>query len=334
MLTLQGSPDPLDEVLKPFIRVLQVLMAGGATALAWWLTPVWTWPLPGLLLVFALELILWTRGDRVFALQLSSDRLHFDQGKEAPPVTLLLSELSFMNLYYQETGGGRFLVLCVLGTEDRRLGFQLECEGTTVWEPSDVPIDLMTALFGGNPALLRAMVSRDCIVGQVIRDPNGHGLDWLRANIRPRIDPGPHIRVWTGLSPALDPHGLHIGEPDGHLTVTESGWQGPSGDLRFSPGEMGLFSRVVAGRDAPLPLLVLPLNETDSLCFPAPALPTWWETARTPDIQSMHAHLAEGIAVFWAYLRSAETLPAPLQQALKDLQGLIGPLPKALDRHL
>ena len=334
MPVFYGSPAPLDEFLRPFIRGIQWTVGAIVTFIAWWLAPMWAWPLPALLVLIAAESILWLRGNRIYQLHLSSEEVRFFRGSKEPEITLKTNEIETFNLLYSENGPRRNSVVCVLRTATDVVGFQLETEGQVSWQDQDIPVNMMVALFGGNPALLRGMVKREGIIGQVIRDPRGEALNWLREHLREQTGDTQSARVWRGLEPPLDPFGFHANQPDGLMRTGRKQWTTPNGFIEIRPQLCGIAHRSIPGQDELLPVMVIQINDSQSFCFPAPALPGWCttETPLTPG--SYHTHLAEGVALLWAYLRTAKTLPPELSEALVDISNLMGPLPQVLERHI
>ena len=334
MPVLYGSPAPLDEFLRPFVRGLQWVLGAITTLAAWWFAPVWAWPIPALAILIAGESVLWLRGNQLFRLHLTPDEIRFFRGSSEPEITLNTSEIESFNLLYHPSGSQRHAVTCVLRTATNAVGFQLECEGAIEWEPQDIPVEMMVALFGGNPALLRGMIPRDAIIGQVIRDPKCEAIHWLRKHVRQFTGDTQAARVWRGLEPELDSLGFHAHPPDGLIRTDTQRWSSPDGQLTFEPKTCGLAARNIPGVEDPLPILVIQINATQTICFPAPALTGWCSRKLSLTQRSYHTHLAEGVALFWAYLRHADTIPSELSEALMDISNLLGPLPDAIQRHI
>lgn len=329
MVVLQGSPEAVDEFFKPFIRGAEVVLGLIATAFFVWLLPIWTWPIPAVLVVLIGEWILARRGVQIYQVHLTPEHLKLLRGDTVPPVVLAYDAIQSVQVMYQNQGPHRSMTWWVMNTSTQRLAFQLECEPRPEWTPDDVPLDLMTALFGGNPGVLRALADPEDIIDQVLRDRHGTGLRWLREHIPRAAWQRPTIRVWNATTDEMDEKGLYASDSAQHIQCHHT-WAA-SDPVRFD-----LSSIHPKTRQSPLPQLNLHFTNDRSISFPTPTMDTWWPMERVPAPRGHTTHLAEGVFVFWWFLRhtNAGQLPAPITEALADVHRLIMPLPDAVHHHI
>jgi len=346
---LQGVPQTFDELMRPFARILQVLLGSLLTFAAWYWAPWWTWPLPLALSFFAYEWFFWRRGDRMITLDLGAEIIVTDP-IQSHEWRVRPAGVSAATILYKQAGPQRWHAWIVLsGPEAPVFAARVELEGAVDWLPTDVCIDAVAPVLGGNPAALRAMAPASAVCRQLIRDPKGIGLRWFRENIPTEAWRRTYVRTWQGAAPDLDIVGLHLGKPTGSLQldgdrVTLCSDAGRV-DVEIDCGQASVSSRAIAlmkfpGDNRPdgeqeLPLLLWQLAPSLTLCIPAPLFATEEETPE-PSAQTHHTHLAEGAAALWHILNHVRPghIPTLLLHALMDARVAFDPLPACFERHL
>ena len=329
MPVLTGSPDAVDEFFGPFVRGVQLVFGSLATLLCVWLLPVLTWPLPAVLAIVVGQWVLSRRRVPICILHLEHDALRLHRGKDTPELVIRCDDILSIQQMYQNQGLNRSMSWWVVVAKNQELAFQLENEPIPQWEPTDIPLDFMTALFGGNPSVLRALAEPQHIVPQILRDRKGAGLAWLREHVPAPAWQHPSIRIWDGTAMAMDAHGLLDPEAAKRIQC-QSDW------VADTPVSMTLSFKAIADATDPIPHLNIHLPHAPTIAFPAPTMDTWWPADSAPVPAGKTTHLAEGVFLFWWVLRETQAgqLPEPIRAALLDVHRLIMPLPKSIIHHV
>ena len=314
MPVLHGSPEAVDEFFRPFIRGTQIVLGALGTALAVWLGPIWVWPVPAVVVLVTGQWLLARRPVHIYTMHLNDDRLILERGDEGLPFDIQCDEVISAQLMYQNQGPNRSMTWCVLVAPDQTLAFQMECEPIPEWVATDVPLDFMTALFGGNPGVLRALADIKDIVPQLLRDRDGVGLAWLRTHIPKTAWESPSIRVWSNESVAMDAHGL-LDPAAAKRLHCHPEW------ISDATIAIDVSEKTLSASSLAIPHLNIHFVDENTIGFPTPTLDTWWPEPTVPIPPGRTTHLAEGALLFWWVLRTtqASQLPEPITAALQDV---------------
>ena len=345
MTTLRGTPESVDLMLRPFLRIIQLILSLLALALfafmGWW----YTLPIPLLLFEGAVEYILWRRGDTSVTLTLD-DHLTLEDPRLGTRLELDPAEVTVATSLFRRTPAGAE-VWYVLGSDAEPL-FAARVETRGAHRPDAVDLDLMGAIIGGNAGITRALAPTGRHCRQKLDDPGAALQAWLSERVTPAAWDRAGARCWVGLEPAMDLFGLHTERPVGWLVLEGRSFTltTPAGSR---PGDLGTVTGGRATRqavllrftddlhDAPtgdteLPMLVLDIDEGLVLAFPSTLAGTLGPERELGE-GTLHTHLAEGTALAWHLLHHlpADALPENLLAALRDARITVEALPEPLE---
>ena len=341
-MLLLGTPDTLDELLRPFLRGCELILASTAAALTWWCAPWWMWPVPPFLVVAIFETYLHRRGSGIARLTLGAS-IQLDLPRTPVSLQINTVDIASVNLLYRQEGPQRWHYWMVLRTAnpDHAMAFRVETTVAPNWRDSDVDLTAMTALLGGNAGILGAMEAQENLVPQLLRDPDSLGLRWFREHLPESAWHNVSVRGWQGSTPKLNQVGLHQGECTRVITLSPRGsWFSTDPEVRahaLSFFQLGSRTIDVDGTEIELPLLFCPVHAQLTIAFPVPTMNTWFNgESAVMNSEVHHAHLAEGVAVLWHLLLHAPTsaFSDNIKQGIRDLQVALPVIPAALSRHL
>ncbi|MCB9665203.1 MAG: hypothetical protein H6732_13920 [Alphaproteobacteria bacterium] len=335
MVRLSGTPIALDGILGPAIRVIAGAV-GLAASLALVGLGAWWWvPVPLVTGLLAAELWLWRRGDRPAHLTLDATHLRLEDATAGRTLAVPLAEIHTATVHVRPTRRAeRLEAVLVLTDRDRvRFAARFLVEPDLAWHPDDVRVDTTERLLGAHGGL-RSMATGEVTCRQVIDDPAGQALRFLRERLPAAAWDRTALRVWRGAAPPLDAFGLHQGDPQGLLVLDGDRWTLREGGRVTREGLVTLVrggralreaELLVPGDGAPvrevveLPLLVLELEDEACVVFPAPEAARHG-TLREADEAWLHTHVAEGAALVWHVLtRWPDTSwPALLRRAAHE----------------
>lgn len=343
MIQLRGTPIVLDVVWRPIARtVLATLALLTAAGLAW-LGLLWWVPVPFVLAWVAFELTFWLRGDRPTVLTLSHEAVSLHDPRAGRHIELPLRDIHAATVFLRpHTVPHRVQAVLVLSdVRSVRLAVRLLVEPTVPFTQEDVQADAMDALLGGTGGM-RGLAPTAASARQVIDDPAGQAITWLRDHLDPTVWSRTSIRVWQGAEPPLDTFGVHEGEPDGLLTLEGDSWTlttgGPSrqgtvtlihsarAERRVALARPGRWDDETPAADithdqVTVPLLLLELDEDLVLAVPSPGAEAA-TSLRAPDGTWWHTHVPEGGAAVWHILTRWPEIAWPVALRQRAAQAL------------
>lgn len=210
-MKLKGAPQRLDVVLRPLVRIVQVLFAliSGAICayMDWW----WWLPLPVAGSFLAYELIFWLRADRPITLELR-DSLVLRDPRRRLVHEVRPSEVHVATAFARRSTEHLDLRLQLGSRDGVLLALWLRLPADTPLPPHTVDSDASDALLGGDYGS-PASLAPGWRVGRQRIDAPAAALAWFVEHLPPESWERTGLRVWQGVEPELDLLGHHTGDP-------------------------------------------------------------------------------------------------------------------------
>lgn len=344
MVRLSGTPTEFDALWKGVAGAALGVPALAAFAwLVWSGAPAWA-PVPALMALALHRLIFWWRGDRPVRLELT-DRLVLHDPKRGAEISVRPSEVHTATLHYRPLRDDRLEAIVVL-TNRREVLFsvRLQVEPDVQLFPHDVDVEAMDQLLGGYAGVLKSVSGPGTRCRQVIDDPAGQALTWLRQNLHPAAWNRTAVRVWRGAEPPLDLFGHH-GDPHDAMLILDGDGYELADDERRRTGTIMLMRSARSEREVTvarrfriednndevphetitLPLMLLELDSALTLAIPAQI--AGLEGVEQPLNETLlHTHVAEGGAAVWHVLMRwpQAAWPTPLRRQAETIFGSSG----------
>lgn len=330
-MILSGAPLPLDDVIKPFVRLFQ-LAAGllGSAALAvfdqWWWMPV---PLAASFVAY--ELFFWLRRDLPVTVELGPTiRVRDPRRKLVFDVDATRATSAWALRRRTPTHDDVRVVLCDDGGPLVALWLRVPRGLDEPFPATDA--DRTDRVVGNDFGSLLALAPGDRVARQRLDAPRA-ALHALAAAVPPAAWSTTALRVWRGAAPPLDVLLHHVGPPSAQLRLT--GREIQVGDTPATPIRLALVGRservvaafgpggVEARREAAVALdlggVVVAIRSrilaaTPGADAPGPGLPRL-----AAGDEWLHQHPAESAALIGHLLRELhdDALPDELRDAVR-----------------
>jgi len=324
-LQLSGVPSDLDSFLKPALRVTQLTVVLPAMVVLWWFGHLWWLPIPLVVSEIFLVMFLWHRGDRPSTLSLAPDGIEISDALREPVPALDPASITVATALWRTADGETRVSVGLADETGPQLALGFLFRDVPDLAQTDVDIDAVDRILGGQAGALRALAPLERVARQPFTDASG--LSWLRAHVPPAAWGRVGARVWRGEAPALSSFGFHLQDATAWLLLDERGWalggdetrRGALAPLRLCRRHRAV-TMLVRTDDGPeeeeseVPLLGIVLADGPTVYFPAPLVdPDISLAPERPD--DLHTHAAEGAALVHHLARVLP--PADLPAALR-----------------
>ncbi|MFT6818350.1 MAG: hypothetical protein ACJATT_002163 [Myxococcota bacterium] len=209
-MKLYGTPQVLDAVLRPMVRVAQVVVGGTASAILALLSEWWWMPLPLAGSFFVYEFLFWMRGDRPIVVELN-DHLIIRDRKRKLTVDVDPRRVTTATAHRRLAGDNADIRVVLTNDKEVLVAVWFRVPAHTPSLPREINADLMDHVVGGDYGSLRALAPGYRLARQRV-DTTAKAIDWLRNHIPADAWERSAARLWAGHAPELDLLGHHHGD--------------------------------------------------------------------------------------------------------------------------
>ncbi len=332
-MKMHGTPQVLDAVLRPMVRVAQVVVGGTASAILAFLGLWWWMPLPLAGSFFVYEFLFWVRGDRPVVVELGEHLIIRDRKRK---LTIDVDPSRVTTATAHRRQSDEYADMRVVLTSDTEVlaAVWFRVPANTPSLPGEVDADLMDHVVGGDYGSLRALAPGYRLARQRV-DTSADAIDWMRNHIPANVWERSAARLWTGHAPELDLLGHYHGDESTFVVLDgrDMRFDGQTHHIEWVTGtrservavllhaNKGLNDTFAADR---LSLAVLDLG---ALRIATPSRILMSELGVTPtDADLQHTHPAEAAGVLMHLLRThqREAWPRDIRVAVDEALTLCG----------
>lgn len=210
-MKMYGTPQVLDAVLRPMVRVAQVVVGGTASAVLALLGEWWWMPLPLVASFFVYEFLFWVRGDRPVIVELNEQLVIRDR-KRKLTIVVDPERVRTATAHRRLSGDNADIRVVFTGDDEVLAAVWFRVPATTPSLPGEVDADLMDHIVGGDYGSLRALAPGYRLARQRV-DTTEAAIEWLRTHIPADAWARTAARLWVGHAPELDLLGHHQDDP-------------------------------------------------------------------------------------------------------------------------